>query len=325
MGAGHVALDRCVIELPGQTPDHGFTVGAHFPTLHGLVEFDGRSLKAAPPGANDPCSWGRPGNAAVNEEREGRPTACLLSLAGGGLCPLISVLMLIPRFGGKLPEPGISLSPGAFCPSSSTMRGSHGTRRTAKGRACAEHRGAAHARTASQPAQERRRWSCGARIVINCAKGDTNRDVAARLGVSEAMVGKWRLRFFEHRLDGLGDDPRTGAPRTATDDQVEAVVVKNLEEKPTDTTHSSTRSVAKEMGMSHTTINRIWNAFGLQPHRAELFKLSTDPFFVGKARDSVGLHLDPPERAFRALRRREVRDPGAEPLSADPVDHARHP
>ena len=114
-------------------------------------------------------------------------------------------------------------------------------------------------------------------IVINCAKGDTNRDVAARLGVSEAMVGKWRLRSFEHRLDGLGDDPRTGAPRTVTDDEVEAVVVQTLEEKPTDTTHSSTRSVTKEMGTSHTTINRIWNAFGLQPHRAELFKTVDRP------------------------------------------------
>ena len=136
-----------------------------------------------------------------------------------------------------------------------------------------------------------------ARIILNCAKGDTNRDVAARLGVSEAMVGKWRRRFIEHRLDGLSDDPRPGAPRTVTDDQVEAVVVKTLEEKPKDATHWSTRSMAKEMGMSRTTINRIWNAFGLQPHRSESFKLSTDPFFIEKVRDIVGLYLDPPERA----------------------------
>jgi len=132
-----------------------------------------------------------------------------------------------------------------------------------------------------------------ARIVLSCAKGDTSRDVAARLGVSEAMVGKWRRRFVEHRLDGLSDDPRPGAPRTVTDEEVEAVVVKTLEEKPT---HWSTRSMAKEMGMSRTTINRIWNAFGLQPHRAESFKLSTDPFFVEKVRDIVGLYLDPPVR-----------------------------
>ncbi len=136
-----------------------------------------------------------------------------------------------------------------------------------------------------------------ARIVMCCAKGDTNREVAGRLGVSEAMVGKWRRRFVEHGLDGLSDDPRPGAPRTVTDDQVEAVVVKTLEEKPKDATHWSTRSMAKEMGMSRTTINRIWNAFGLQPHRSESFKLSTDPFFVEKVRDVVGLYLDPPERA----------------------------
>ncbi|MHB8244863.1 MAG: IS630 family transposase [Acidimicrobiales bacterium] len=136
-----------------------------------------------------------------------------------------------------------------------------------------------------------------ARIVINCAKGDSNRDVAANLEVSEAMVGKWRRRFVEHRLDGLSDDPRPGAPRTITDDQVEAVIVKTLEEKPNDATHWSTRSMAGAMGMSRTTINRIWNAFGLQPHRAESFKLSTDPFFVEKVRDVVGLYLDPPERA----------------------------
>jgi transposase len=132
-----------------------------------------------------------------------------------------------------------------------------------------------------------------ARIVMCCAKGETNREVAGRLGVSEAMVGKWRRRFIEHGLDGLSDDPRPGAPRTATDDQVEAVVVKTLEEKPKDATHWSTRSMAKEMGMSRTTINRIWNAFGLQPHRSESFKLSTDPFFVEKVRDVVGLYLDP--------------------------------
>jgi transposase len=136
-----------------------------------------------------------------------------------------------------------------------------------------------------------------ARIVMCCAQGDTNRDVASKLGVSEAMVGKWRRRFVEHRLDGLSDDPRPGAPRTVTDDQVEAVVVKTLEDKPDDATHWSTRSMATEMGMSRTTINRIWNAFGLQPHRAESFKLSTDPFFVEKVRDIVGIYLDPPERA----------------------------
>src|SRR5664279_936864 len=137
-----------------------------------------------------------------------------------------------------------------------------------------------------------------ARIVMCCAKGDTNQEVARHLGVSDAMVGKWRKRSVEHRLDGLSDDPRPGVPRTITDDQVEAVIVKTLEEKPDDATHWSTRSMAAEVGMSQTTIRRIWHAFGLQPHRAESFKLSTDPLFVEKVRDIVGLYLDPPERAM---------------------------
>src|ERR1019366_9216176 len=135
------------------------------------------------------------------------------------------------------------------------------------------------------------------RIVLCCAKGDTNRDVAQQLGVSQATVGKWRRRFIEHRLDGLSDDPRPGVPRTITDDQVEAVIVKTLEEKPDDATHWSTRSMAAEVGMSQTTIRRIWHAFGLQPHRADSFKLSTDPLFIEKVRDIVALYLDPPERA----------------------------
>ena len=136
-----------------------------------------------------------------------------------------------------------------------------------------------------------------ARIVLACAKGGTNAAVAANLGVNQNTVGRWRRRFVEHRLDGLFDEPRPGAPRTITDDQVEAVVAKTLEEKPKDATHWSTRSMAKEVGMSRTTVNRIWNAFGLQPHRAESFKLSTDPLFIEKVRDVVGLYLDPPERA----------------------------
>jgi transposase len=136
-----------------------------------------------------------------------------------------------------------------------------------------------------------------ARIVMCCAKGDTNQRVAQQLGVSQAMVGKWRRRFVEHRLGGLSDDPRPGAPRKITDDQVEAVIVKTLEEKPKDATHWSTRSMATQVGMSQTTVNRIWQAFGLQPHRSESFKLSTDPLFIEKVRDVVGLYLDPPERA----------------------------
>jgi transposase len=139
--------------------------------------------------------------------------------------------------------------------------------------------------------------SLRARIVLACASGMANSTVASELRVHQATVGKWRRRFVERRLEGLFDEPRPGAKRTVTDDLVEAVVVKTLEEKPTDATHWSTRSMAEATGMSQSAISRIWRAFGLQPHRSESFKLSTDPQFIEKLRDVVGLYLDPPERA----------------------------
>ena len=136
-----------------------------------------------------------------------------------------------------------------------------------------------------------------ARIVLGAAEGRSDSAVAAELGLTARTVGKWRRRFLEQGPDGLLDEPRPGAPRTITDDMVEAVIVKTLEEKPTDATHWSTRSMATEMGMSQGSISRIWRAFGLQPHRSESFELSTDPLFVEKVRDVVGLYLDPPRRA----------------------------
>ena len=137
-----------------------------------------------------------------------------------------------------------------------------------------------------------------ARIVLACAKpGATNLAVAASLGVNPATVGKWRARFVDMGLKGLFDEDRPGAPRTITDDKIEGLIVKTLEDKPADATHWSTRSMAKATGMSQTSISLIWRAFGLQPHRAESFKLSTDPLFIEKVRDIVGLYLDPPERA----------------------------
>jgi transposase/transposase-like protein len=136
-----------------------------------------------------------------------------------------------------------------------------------------------------------------ARIVLACATGITNQAVAAEVGVNPATVGKWRRQFVSERLDGLLDEPRPRVRRTVTDDKVEAVIVKTLEDKPRDATHWSTRSMAKATGMSQTSISLIWRAFGLQPHRADSFKLSTDPLFVEKVKDLVGLYLDPPERA----------------------------
>jgi len=138
-----------------------------------------------------------------------------------------------------------------------------------------------------------------ARIPLACASEDqpTNQQVAAQLGVSQATVGKWRRRFVASRLDGLYDESRPGALRTVTDDDVEEVVVKTVEDKPVDATHWSTRSMVKATGMSPTTVGRIWRALGLKPHLTESFKLSTDPLFIDKVRDVVGLSLDPPERA----------------------------
>jgi len=103
------------------------------------------------------------------------------------------------------------------------------------------------------------------RIVLVCATGATNREVAAEVGVHLATVGRWRARFVARRLDGLSDDPRPGAPRTVTDDDVERVIVKTLEETPVDATHWSTRSMAKATGISQSAISRIWRAFGLNP------------------------------------------------------------
>ena len=136
-----------------------------------------------------------------------------------------------------------------------------------------------------------------ARIILACAAGTDSKVVARRLHVTPATVCKWRGRFVQRRLDGLHDEPRPGAQRTITDEQVEAVVIRTLETKPSGATHWSTRDMAKAVGLSHMAISRIWHTFGLQPHRSETFKLSTDPLLVEKVRDIVGLYLDPPAHA----------------------------
>jgi transposase len=137
-----------------------------------------------------------------------------------------------------------------------------------------------------------------ARIVLACAAGASNKDVSARLEVDENTVSKWRRRFVESRLEGLEDEPRSGAPRTLDDERVEKVIVATLESLPDAATHWSSRGMAKASGVSVSSVQRIWRAFGLQPHRAETFKLSTDPDFVGKIRDVVGLYMAPPTRAI---------------------------
>ena len=137
-----------------------------------------------------------------------------------------------------------------------------------------------------------------ARIVLGCAAGLSNKAVAARERVTAQTVGKWRQRFVEHGLDGLLDEPRPGVPRKIDDAKVESVIVRTLESQPSGATHWSTRSMARHSGISTSSVGRIWRAFGLQPHRLETFKLSSDPLFVEKVRDVVGLYLNPPDHAL---------------------------
>jgi transposase len=150
----------------------------------------------------------------------------------------------------------------------------------------------ARRRTSSQALAER------CRIVLACAQGASNTEVAQRLGVARPTVTKWRSRFVARRLEGLADEPRPGAARKLTDAQVERVIVTTLETTPADATHWSTRSLARALGLNQTAVSRIWRAFGLKPHLTEAFKLSTDPQFIDKVRDVVGLYLNPPEAAL---------------------------
>jgi transposase len=151
------------------------------------------------------------------------------------------------------------------------------------------------------------RWSRRARssqilamrskIILACADGGSNADVATALGIHLSTVGKWRRRFVAQRLDGLIDEDRPGRPPSITLDRVEEVVVTTLEQTPRNATHWSRTSMAERTGLSKSTIGRIWRDFGLKPHRADTFKLSTDPLFVEKVVDVVGLYHNPPERA----------------------------
>src|SRR3984893_11613984 len=148
-------------------------------------------------------------------------------------------------------------------------------------------------RARSQPLLARR-----ARVVLACGEGRDNKTVARKVRASLGMVGKWRSRFLQARLQGLYDEPRPGAPRQVSDAQVEQVVIQTLESTPRGETHWSTRGLAKATGRSRMTISRIWRAFGLQPHRTDTFKLSPDPLLIEKVRDIVDLYMNPPDHAL---------------------------
>jgi transposase len=137
-----------------------------------------------------------------------------------------------------------------------------------------------------------------AEIILHAADGLNNCEIAKAVSATRQTVRTWRNRFAKHRLDGLDDEPRCGAPRKIGDDRIEEIVTRTLDTKPEDATHWSTRGLARASGVSASTVQRIWRAFSLQPHRTETFKLSTDPQFVEKVRDIVGLYLNPPEKAL---------------------------
>jgi len=137
-----------------------------------------------------------------------------------------------------------------------------------------------------------------ARIILECSEGRTNSQAALELRLTPQTIGKWRRRFLQKRLDGLLDEPRPGTPLRLSDKEVERVLVLTLESTPKNATHWSTRSMAEACGLSRSSINRIWRAFALAPHRTETFKLSKDPLFVEKVRDIVGLYMAPPDKGL---------------------------
>ncbi len=166
-----------------------------------------------------------------------------------------------------------------------------------KAEADLDRRGAGHAAAVGPAGQSAQALALRAKIVLACAEGKDNKEVAAQLRVHQATVGKWRSRFITARLDGLADEDRPGRPLTITDEQVEEVIVATLEDTPKDATHWSRASMADKSRLSKSTIGRIWKAFRLKPHLTDGFKVSTDPFFIEKVRDVAGLYMNPPEHA----------------------------
>jgi transposase len=137
-----------------------------------------------------------------------------------------------------------------------------------------------------------------AEIILACAEGESGNAIAQRLGVSKDVVSRWRMRFSKWGLPGLNDAQRSGRACTIRDEKVQKVVDQVLQSKPEDASHWSTRQMSREAGISPASVMRIWHAFGIKPHRAKTFKLSTDPLFVDKVQDIVGLYLNPPDRAL---------------------------
>ena len=162
-----------------------------------------------------------------------------------------------------------------------------------------------------------------ARIVLGCASGLSNKAVAARERVTAQTVGKWRRRFLERGIDGLLDEPRPGVPRKIDDAKVESIIVQTLESQPRGATHWSTRSMARHSGISTSSVGRIWRAFGLQPHRVETFKLSTDPPVRRQGARHRRALPQPTRPRPGAVRRREIANSGTRPHPAAVADASR--
>jgi putative transposase len=139
---------------------------------------------------------------------------------------------------------------------------------------------------------------CRAKVVLWSAAGQSNSEIAERLSWTKATVGKWRQRFVEHRVAGLYDELRPGRPRSIGEEQIAALLKRTLSRRPAGATHWSVRQAAHDSGISKSTVHRVFQAFAVQPHRSRNFKLSTDPFFIEKTRDIVGLYLNPPDHAL---------------------------
>ena len=137
-----------------------------------------------------------------------------------------------------------------------------------------------------------------AKIIVLSAEGLTNKAIGEQIGMSNWMAGKWRKRYLRQDMAGLYDEPRPGGPRSIGDEEIAALIRTTLESAPENATRWSCRKLAEETGLSKSTVHRVWKAFGLQPHRQKHFKLSTDPYFVEKVRDIVGLYLNPPDKAL---------------------------
>jgi putative transposase len=137
-----------------------------------------------------------------------------------------------------------------------------------------------------------------AQIILMAARGCSSTEIVEKLRLDPSTVCVWRKRFVLKRVAGLHDEFRSGRPRSISDEEVAKLINKTISTKPANATHWTCRSAAEQSGISSATVHRVWRVLGIAPHREDTFKLSTDPFFIEKVRDVVGLYLSPPDKAI---------------------------